>query len=356
MLYKVLLLKISNYMKKLNMKVAVCFLMQHSEKMEAENTQRIQDNCDRFNKYKTLSDNAAAVVIRGFLHLVRPTEGFAYYSNHEIEMAWRKWLEAEEIFWRMTSQDTAPNYVFPTPPPEDDEHKPCRQMWGLLIQQQVQREHFQAQLIKGAVATIISSEACKSHPATCACKVPNNPWTYNDCVTALEPLKIRHNQRCECGGYRTCRQNCVEDMASAVQKAEAEVAANPGLKAVIASCRCDAQYCAVNCSCIVARVSDALRQIAKQSTYEYKHHVETCACGTCYKARVDSGMDRAYTKSIQQKAASVIERLEGAKKPATSAGLDHPDLAKNIFAAMGTPYDSKCPHGLPFYACMSCSH
>jgi hypothetical protein len=32
------------------------------------------------------------------------------------------------------------------------------------------------------------------------------------------------------------------------------------------------------------------------------------------------------------------------------------DFAKNLFAAMGTPHDSKCPHGLPFYACMPCSH
>jgi hypothetical protein len=30
--------------------------------------------------------------------------------------------------------------------------------------------------------------------------------------------------------------------------------------------------------------------------------------------------------------------------------------AKNLFAAMGTPHDSKCPHGAPFYSCMSCSH
>jgi hypothetical protein len=29
---------------------------------------------------------------------------------------------------------------------------------------------------------------------------------------------------------------------------------------------------------------------------------------------------------------------------------------KSIFAGLGTPFDSKCPHGLPFYACMPCSH
>jgi hypothetical protein len=41
---------------------------------------------------------------------------------------------------------------------------------------------------------------------------------------------------------------------------------------------------------------------------------------------------------------------------AKSGGLAGDDFAKNLFAAMGTPHDSKCPHGLPFYACMPCSH
>jgi hypothetical protein len=33
------------------------------------------------------------------------------------------------------------------------------------------------------------------------------------------------------------------------------------------------------------------------------------------------------------------------------------DLVKNLFKTVqGVEYDSKCPHGLPFYACMACSH
>jgi hypothetical protein len=37
--------------------------------------------------------------------------------------------------------------------------------------------------------------------------------------------------------------------------------------------------------------------------------------------------------------------------------LDDPDLIKNLFKAVqGVEYDSKCPHDLPFYACMACSH
>ena len=33
------------------------------------------------------------------------------------------------------------------------------------------------------------------------------------------------------------------------------------------------------------------------------------------------------------------------------------DFVKNLFKTVqGVNYDDKCPHGLPFYACMPCSH
>jgi len=32
-------------------------------------------------------------------------------------------------------------------------------------------------------------------------------------------------------------------------------------------------------------------------------------------------------------------------------------FAKNLFQTIqGVKYDDKCPHGMPFYACMPCSH
>ena len=44
---------------------------------------------------------------------------------------------------------------------------------------------------------------------------------------------------------------------------------------------------------------------------------------------------------------------EAIRKATTPSGeLD----ALKLFDAMGTPAYSKCPHGLPFYACMPCSH
>jgi len=424
-----------------------------------------QDKIDRFNKYKSLKDDAAAACIRSFLHLVRPAEGFPRHSVHEIKQAWSNWKDAEEVFWRMTAWDEPLNHVFPTPPPDDAEHKPCRQMWGLLIQEQVERQSFQALLIKNAVAAILASDACLTHPATCSCKVPMNPWTSYDCVMALEPLGLQHSPRCECGGYRICKQQekqklleaeeIAAKMKAATVTAQAEAAANPELHVV--PCRCDAQYCNVTCSCLPGRIAEAkaisaaptvatsaatvvtpVATVVKQSPYDYKHNVDTCACGTCYKSRVDSGTQHLYEKRCKDEAAAVKARLgskscsackasasgscvdcyanrysydasgrlkmpseiqmlrqayymeeqwymksrrqkesstatatasasgsgfgEALKKASTAISVAATksavgdDFAKNLFAAMGTPHDSKCPHGLPFYACMPCSH
>jgi len=285
----------------------------------------MSDEIDRFNKYKSMLEKAATQVIRAFLHIVRPTEGFPYHSNLDIERVWWAWKGEEENFYHMTGH-AAPMRVFPPPPPEDDEHKPCRQMWGCLVQEQVEDQGFQGPLIKAAVEAIMASEACKSHSATCACKVPVNPWTWHECVAALEPLGLKHNPKCQCGGYRVCKQ---------------AVAAAPPVSA----------------------------------PYEYKHNVEECACGTCWKARVDSGTDDAYLEKCQRNTKLALERLKEKEVAPTgfgaalakasaaisvaeakSGGADKPEVAKELFAAMGTPQDSKCPHGLPFYACMSCSH
>lgn len=125
----------------------------------------------------------------------------------------------------------------------------------------------------------------------------------------------------------------------------------------------------------------------------YQHNVDTCPCGTCYKSRVDSGTEEAYYKRCKEKTAAVLAsipaRMEARRlqrhesyqqstvggsigrmlqaartadaaivKASEACGgtLEHPDFAKNLFAAMGTPHDSTCPHGLPFYSCMPCSH
>jgi hypothetical protein len=109
------------------------------------------------------------------------------------------------------------------------------------------------------------------------------------------------------------------------------------------------------------------KQVVQKSPYNYEHKVDECACGTCHKARVDSGTQEAYEARIRarQRPVAVHQSISSAacnadlaimKASALAGGIDKPYFAKHLFAAMGTPHDSLCPHGLPFYSCKPCSH
>lgn len=251
-----------------------------------------------------------------------------------------------------------------------------------------------------------------------------------------------------------------EDMASYRQKAQEELDNKPALKEVLEPCYCGAG----SCLCLPGRVHRAKEKLkekaaeavgagleaakngestpflslfrsrgpepqGKRSTYDYTHHVETCPCGTCHKARVDSGTQGAYEKQCRENTRAALEgrsaeckatqqvtgrnicmechvkqnqfdsnnrvkmpsqldmmrqgyvleeaswiatkhKREGsglgaaldnactaiANAAAKSGGVEKPEFARNLFTEMGTPADSKCPHGLPFYSCMPCSH
>ena len=60
--------------------------------------------------------------------------------------------------------------------------------------------------------------------------------------------------------------------------------------------------------------------------------------------------------------ASVIEAAVKADRAITDAKAmsstgSETDFAKNLFMTVqGVKHDARCPHGLPYYACMSCSH
>ena len=371
-----------------------------------------QEYIDRFNKYKGRLDSAAAAVIRATQYLVRPTEGFPTHSHPTIGAIWREWRDEEQCFWRMTDTGSAPTHVFPMPP-EAGAPPPCWHMWGLLIQVQVDGTHGKTEFLRKIVAEIAADEECPSHPSTCPCKLPENPWVSPPDVEALTPLKVKHSPKCQCAGFRRCTQmeelmaaqrasisaawkTVKEDHMAVINAAEAELAAKPELK--VGPCRCDAQYSNISCSCLPGRIADAKKEaepkpmtapVASPHTRGsyYTHNVDTCPCGTCYKSRVDSGTQEAYAKKCKEAADAVMAKLgqpiqraeipplqrqnsvmgilhaatsadAAIAKAATASGgsTNHPDFAKNLFAAMGTPHDSKCPHGIPFYACMPCSH
>lgn len=48
---------------------------------------------------------------------------------------------------------------------------------------------------------------------------------------------------------------------------------------------------------------------AETSAFDYQHNVDNCACGTCYKARIDSGTEAAYLKRYEERAAVILSGL-----------------------------------------------
>jgi hypothetical protein len=208
--------------------------------------------------------------------------------------------------------------------------------------------------------------------------VPDHPWVYKEDVDALAPISPKHNPKCQCAGYQRCASKeggtlrDLQDQNLAENVARAEEATRRAEEALLAA-------------------------PAPLYSSPYTHNVDTCACGNCHKSRVDSGTQDAYYKRCKEASAAALaalpakmeaERLKRQESyqqeqqkacgggsitrmldaaanvdiaiakasEACGGSTGHPDFAKQLFAAMGTPHDSTCPHGLPFYSCMPCSH
>lgn len=105
-------------------------------------------------------------------------------------------------------------------------------------------------------------------------------------------------------------------------------------------------------------------------------HVPRCACGSCNAKRIADGTQAEYLDWVHAEATAVLTRpprnptnpisgvFSAAKADSSIAaarsmpgGDSEEGFAKNLFQTVqGVKFDDKCPHGLPFYACMSCSH
>ena len=216
----------------------------------------------RWNKYKERLDAAKTPVIRAFLHLVRPREGFPKHTVAQIREAYDDWVAEEKAFNAATEGSYGSfqrNRVFPEPP-ADGAPAACWRMWGISIQFQVEGDHTTGYNLPGAVDAILSTPECASHSKRCPCRMPVNPWTYHEHVKTLEPLLVMI--------------------------------------------------------------------VSKESV-----HTATCMCSPCFWAR---------------------EKPAAAKIVASDTDVG---FVKNLFQTVqGVKFDDKCPHGLPYYACMPCSH
>jgi hypothetical protein len=157
--------------------------------------------------------------------------------------------------------------------------------------------------------------------------------------------------------YKPCRRMAAVIMERNVR---GELSATPYLKGAVDAIRANIDSCAfhpLTCACHYRtgwtfdneKLVNGLRWDLEQSlatqvtgtTSVKEHNVMKCACGACHAIREMNGLSEMYEKSLDKM---------------NSYGGDS-DFAKSLFETVqGVKYDSKCPHGDPFYACMSCSH
>jgi len=176
-------------------------------------------------------------------------------------------------------------------------------MWGIQIQKQVEGTYTAGYNLPEAVSDILATPECASHDSNCPCKIPDNTWTFHTHVKAIEPLGVKHADNCECSGFMRCAKKPLPP--------------------------------------------------ARDLT-----HSEICSCGKCYQKRVDNGTIGAYMEKLREESDAVIAKY--CRKKVEDIGVTpETDMTfiKGLFKTIqGVNFDDKCPHELPYYACMSCSH
>jgi hypothetical protein len=88
-------------------------------------------------------------------------------------------------------------------------------------------------------------------------------------------------------------------------------------------------------------------------------HVFDCACGACHRNRVANGTQDAYMARLKAETDSVLAKYKdrSVQNTPNSKPMNDLEVIKGLFKSVqGVNFDDKCPHGIPFYTCMSCSH
>ena len=310
-----------------------------------------------FSRYNARVEESRNAVSRHIQYLLKPDDGYPKGSDarlKELYDVWRADCRAMDAACEKTWHLVARQEMIEMPP-DDGEHFLCRRMAAVIIERNIFGEYIAQQYLPELVK-LMKMSTCYMHAKTCACHILSG-WTYESddvaqglmtsyldkeslALNAVGGGPLSHQpamgggrpHRVACGGWRDC------------------------------SCG----------GCFGGGGAPPT---------PYVHNTEMCACGACHRARVAGGTqdayeaklradtDRALAKSAfgqHRPMPAAFQRLHGAAEQADNAiaaakampgGSTDDGFAKNLFQTVqGVKFDDKCPHGLPFYACMSCSH
>ena len=205
-------------------------------------------------------------------------------------------------------------------PPDDLEHRACRRMAAVIIERTVWNELAAERYLRPAVKQLKASNYA-THAASCACHQLEG-WTGRNEKIVEELVHVSegaHYRKVPKLGAPSAPLQQLEDVTLVTQVKPSE------------------------------RSEGALNF----GTSRYMHDTTKCACGACHNIRVMNGTADAYSKACRDASAAVLRR---GCSPDLGRNTEL-ELIKNLFQTVqGVAYDSQCPHGMPFYACMNCSH
>jgi len=257
---------------------------------------------ETFNRYKSIVDSSGAAVIRTIMYLLKPKDGYPVMSDEVLHERYKQWQSdcramdaACEQTWHSSRQ--GPLIM----PRNDADHAACRRMAAVLIERDIYDEFIASESLADAVKMVRENLViCAKHPRSCACRADanryNSRWSYAN-KTLVDDL------------YRELESN--------------------------------------------ASVSGATMPVAKEV---YMHDITKCACGACHNERMKNGTSDSYMAWCQAETDKVLNKL---KLESTAPNLSEfsDNMVKDLFKVVqGVNYDDKCPHGIPYYACMPCSH
>lgn len=276
-----------------------------------------------FNRYKAMVDESGSHLIRSIMYLLKPTDGYTAFSNAVIQERYTVWQADCRAMDAACNQTWSDNQSALVMPPDDEEHLPCRMMAAVLIERAVYGEHTARHNLIEAIKFVRANlDTCSKHPPSCPCRNEVNcKWTYDN-------------------------KKLVEHLGRDIDiKRRGDLAAFTSIGGAPGSAA----------------------------------HVHKCACGKCHDERVRLGTQDAYMAELRAETDKVLAKYSvtsAVSKPmdtllvaankaddAIAAARTMPGgsldegFVKNLFKTVqGVNYDDKCPHSLPYYACMSCSH
>ena len=328
---------------------------------------------ETYSRFNQRVEESRNVVSRHIQYLLKPDDDYPKGSDarlKELYDTWRAECRAMDAACEQVMHIGARHEMIEMPP-NDPDHFLCRQMAAVIIERYIFGEYNAQHYLPALIEKLLASE-CWKHSRVCACHfhMGDSGWTYEN--NALVNTLSAHYLKKE------------RDLQNEVPPAEPSLSVSAGGGSLSYQPAMGGGSMSGSTKWPVRVACGGWRDCScggcsggggAPPELPSKHDIETCACCSCYAEREKNGTEDAYMAKLRLETDKVLSKYR--EKPvltnllnaaamaddAISAARKMPGgstdtgFARNLFQTVqGVNYDDKCPHGLPFYACMPCSH